>query len=305
MEHIEEAGIHSGDSAMVLPPYTLSKEIIETIKENTYALAKELDVKGLLNIQYAVKNNIVYGDNSYYLSVNRPSFYMGDILPTSTNTIVNNFVTSDGDPKFVNPDLTKTTSITLPDLNLQSFSPAIDGGIHLTEASGAGTNSITLVVDDVLYFQDATWGSDLARGITLFPDWIAIGSVSNVVQIQSINYATNRITLASPMTWTDNAPVWLYKKSDGAIVLQGSAPDMGAYEYYGEGSQPIPGDINGDGDVDINDLSFVGGHFGQKNTHPLWNATADVVANNEIDVYEVVFVASRFKIGRASCRERV
>ncbi len=60
MEHIEEAGIHSGDSAMVLPPYTLSKDIIEVIKENTYALAKELNVKGLLNIQYAVKNNIVY-----------------------------------------------------------------------------------------------------------------------------------------------------------------------------------------------------------------------------------------------------
>ncbi len=60
MEHIEEAGIHSGDSAMVLPPHTLGKEIIETIKKNTYAMARELNVKGLMNIQYAVKNNIVY-----------------------------------------------------------------------------------------------------------------------------------------------------------------------------------------------------------------------------------------------------
>lgn len=60
MEHIEEAGIHSGDSAMVLPPHTLSKDIIEVIKKNTYAMAKELNVKGLMNIQYAVKNNIVY-----------------------------------------------------------------------------------------------------------------------------------------------------------------------------------------------------------------------------------------------------
>jgi len=60
MEHIEEAGIHSGDSAMVLPPYTLNKDIIETIKENTYAMAKELNIKGLLNIQYAVKNDVVY-----------------------------------------------------------------------------------------------------------------------------------------------------------------------------------------------------------------------------------------------------
>ncbi len=60
LEHIEEAGIHSGDSAMVLPPHTLGKDIIESIRKNTYAMAKELNVKGLMNVQYAVKNNIVY-----------------------------------------------------------------------------------------------------------------------------------------------------------------------------------------------------------------------------------------------------
>ncbi len=60
MEHIEEAGIHSGDSACVIPPYTLSKEVQKIIKENTYALAKELKVKGLMNIQYAIKNDRVY-----------------------------------------------------------------------------------------------------------------------------------------------------------------------------------------------------------------------------------------------------
>ncbi len=60
LEHIEEAGIHSGDSAMVLPPHTLGDDIIETIRKNTYAMAMELKVKGLLNVQYAVKNNIVY-----------------------------------------------------------------------------------------------------------------------------------------------------------------------------------------------------------------------------------------------------
>jgi len=60
MEHIEEAGIHSGDSAMVLPPHTLGKDTIETIRKNTYAMASQLNVKGLMNVQYAVKNNIVY-----------------------------------------------------------------------------------------------------------------------------------------------------------------------------------------------------------------------------------------------------
>lgn len=60
MEHIESAGIHSGDSACVLPPYTLGANILDKIKSDTYALAKELQVKGLLNIQFAVKNNVVY-----------------------------------------------------------------------------------------------------------------------------------------------------------------------------------------------------------------------------------------------------
>ncbi len=60
MEHIEEAGIHSGDSACAIPPYTLSREIQEIMKENTYALARELRVKGLMNIQYAIKNDQVY-----------------------------------------------------------------------------------------------------------------------------------------------------------------------------------------------------------------------------------------------------
>jgi len=60
MEHIEEAGVHSGDSACVLPPHTLSKKIIAEIKRQTKALAKELNVIGLMNVQYAVKNGEVY-----------------------------------------------------------------------------------------------------------------------------------------------------------------------------------------------------------------------------------------------------
>jgi carbamoyl-phosphate synthase large subunit len=60
MEHIEEAGIHSGDSACSLPAYSLSPAIIEKIKEQTKALAIELRVKGLVNIQFAVKDDEIY-----------------------------------------------------------------------------------------------------------------------------------------------------------------------------------------------------------------------------------------------------
>jgi len=60
MEHIEEAGIHSGDSACVLPPHSLSKEMIEEIKVASKAMAEELKVIGLMNVQFAVKDNELY-----------------------------------------------------------------------------------------------------------------------------------------------------------------------------------------------------------------------------------------------------
>jgi carbamoyl-phosphate synthase large subunit len=60
MEHIEKAGIHSGDSACALPPYSLGDDQIERIKVQTRALARELGVIGLLNIQFAIKNETVY-----------------------------------------------------------------------------------------------------------------------------------------------------------------------------------------------------------------------------------------------------
>ena len=60
MEHIEEAGIHSGDSACSLPPYSISREIVEEIKHQTRLMALELDVKGLMNVQFAIQNGIIY-----------------------------------------------------------------------------------------------------------------------------------------------------------------------------------------------------------------------------------------------------
>jgi carbamoyl-phosphate synthase large subunit len=60
LEHVEFAGVHSGDAAMVLPAHTLSKEIIQVIREYTHAMARELKVIGLMNVQYAVKGSTVY-----------------------------------------------------------------------------------------------------------------------------------------------------------------------------------------------------------------------------------------------------
>jgi carbamoyl-phosphate synthase large subunit len=65
LEHIEFAGVHSGDAAMVLPPHTLSQKVIQIIRDYTHAMARELKVIGLMNVQYAVK-----GDKVYVLEVN-------------------------------------------------------------------------------------------------------------------------------------------------------------------------------------------------------------------------------------------
>src|SRR5213080_4713506 len=65
LEHIEFAGVHSGDAAMVLPPHTLSPKVIQIIRDYTHAMARELKVIGLMNVQFAVK-----GEDVYVLEVN-------------------------------------------------------------------------------------------------------------------------------------------------------------------------------------------------------------------------------------------
>jgi hypothetical protein len=196
-----------------------------------------------------IKNNLLYGNGQG--DICKAGWLGNDTCgPETWDMVDNNWCThagtgpcspnTYGDPLFVNPDLTDTlsqnlfpsihgyTTYPLPDLRLQSSSRAIGGGTYLTKALLKGSHSTTLVVEDAGYFQDGTAGSDLARGVTFFPDWIAIGEVDNVVQISAIDYDTNTITLASPMRWKARDPVWLYKKSDGTVVLNGLNPDFGA-----------------------------------------------------------------------------
>lgn len=210
-----------------------------------------------------LKNNLMYLSHSF-------TQYTSDVVdkggPSNgwseiTGAISNNWCTgsqassggcsASGDPMFTNPDISNPASKTLPDLSLQSSSPAIDHGSSLTTATNSGANSTNLNVADAMYFQDGTWGSDLAKastgmGGTMQADWIAIGTVTNIVQIRSVSYGTNSspagtITLASPMNWSNGAQVWLYKKSDGKLVLSGSAPDYGASEFGGtSGTRPAP-----------------------------------------------------------------
>jgi carbamoyl-phosphate synthase large subunit len=81
MQHIEEAGIHSGDSACSIPPFSLSEKIIEEIKKATVKMALALNVKGLMNVQYAIKDEVVY-----VLEVNPRASRTVPFVAKATNT---------------------------------------------------------------------------------------------------------------------------------------------------------------------------------------------------------------------------
>ena len=173
-----------------------------------------------LSLGNAMKNNIIYGNVGGDFSTSIPAHW----------TVTNNHLAADGDPLFINADITTPTNAVLPDLALQTSSPARDAGSFLTTAAGAGTNSTTLIVDDSLYFQDGTWGSTLANHQA---DVIAVGTVGNTSAVSSINYATDTLTLGTAISWANSASVWLYSRNDGTVVLVGSAPDQGAHEWDG------------------------------------------------------------------------
>lgn len=121
------------------------------------------------------------------------------------------------------------------DYTLRSTSPHIDTGAALTQVASSDTGSgTTLKVDDSRFFQDG-------RGIpTVQGDWIALGTSTNAVQISSVNYSTNTITLATSVSRQSGNKIWLYKRSDGQRVLYGSAPDIGAFENVSGGTTLAP-----------------------------------------------------------------
>ena len=145
-----------------------------------------------------------------------------------------------GNPLFVNASVTPPadkSNSSLPNLNLTAASPAINKGGALTTVASADSGSGTsLVVTDAGYFQDGTY----APPGTSQADWIAVGSVGNVVQIASINTQANTLILATSIDRNDGDSIWLYKKSDGGRVLYGPAPDPGASEFSGTADTLAP-----------------------------------------------------------------
>lgn len=193
----------------------------------------------LNSIGNTIKNNLI--------STNAASGIFGCVgtgCSLDDQTISNNFCSSagtgcsaSGDPGFVSTDVTDPTSATLP--NFMPTNTAVRrSAAALTTVHADDTSSGTdLIVANALFFQDGTWGSDLTRAAgTMNADWICVGTSSNCVQISSINYATNTLTLSSAISRSDGDNVWLYKDSTGTVRLYGAAPDYGAYTFTGNAS---------------------------------------------------------------------
>jgi len=90
MEHIEEAGVHSGDSACSIPPYSLSAEVVAKIREATVALATELNVRGLMNVQFAVRDEGSKDEGRKAIAGDpnpRPSLYIIEVNPRASRTV--------------------------------------------------------------------------------------------------------------------------------------------------------------------------------------------------------------------------
>src|SRR5690606_14926472 len=87
MEHIEEAGIHSGDSACAIPPYSLPGPVVAEIRAATVALAQALNVRGLMNVQFAVRDEMVARPDGEGGEMLLPQVYVIEVNPRASRTV--------------------------------------------------------------------------------------------------------------------------------------------------------------------------------------------------------------------------
>jgi hypothetical protein len=121
------------------------------------------------------------------------------------------------------------------DGTLLASSPAIGAGVALTTvAAGDSGSGNTLIVNNAHVFQPGWAGAQA--------DWIRVGptTTSPTIQIASINYNTNTITLVSAISRSVGSPVYLYKNSKGTVVLNNNNPDVGAYQFGTQAQGPPP-----------------------------------------------------------------
>ncbi len=165
MEHIEEAGVHSGDSACVLPPHSLPDSVIDEIKRATHALARELKVKGLMNLQFAVKQT----DGEY-------TVYILEVNPRASRT---------------SPFVSKATGLSLP-----RVAAKVMAGVSLIEqgVTRAPTPKHTSVKESVFPFSRF-----LGVDIILGPEMRSTGEVMGISEGFAMAFAKSQLAASTSL----------------------------------------------------------------------------------------------------------
>ncbi len=158
MEHIEEAGVHSGDSACVIPPFSLPREVIEEIRQATYAMALHLRVVGLMNVQFAVKQED-----------GRAKVYVLEVNPRASRTV---------------PFVAKATGIPLA-----KIAAKVMAGVPLAELDLTGVEGIEYSVKESVFPFRKFSGVDTILG----PEMRSTGEVMGTSGDLAIAFAKSQI----------------------------------------------------------------------------------------------------------------
>ena len=181
MEHIEEAGIHSGDSACVIPTFSLSDTVLQQIRTATHAMARELKVCGLMNVQFAVK-----GDDVYVLEVN----------PRASRTV---------------PFVSKAIGVPLAKLAAKVMTGKTLGELGFTQEIVPKHFSVKEAVFPFLRYQ----GFDIALG----PEMKSTGEVMGIDADLGLAYAKSQMAAPPPLPKTGGVFISV-KDGDKAAVIR-------------------------------------------------------------------------------------
>jgi len=180
MEHIEQAGIHSGDSACVIPTFSLPKNVLDQIRIATKAMARELKVRGLMNVQFAVK-----GEEVYVLEVN----------PRASRTV---------------PFVSKAIGVPLAKLAAKVMTGKTLGELGFTEEIIPTHFSVKEAVFPFLRYQ----GTDIALG----PEMKSTGEVMGIDADLGLAYAKSQMAAPPPLPKSGNVFISV-KDSDKPAVI--------------------------------------------------------------------------------------
>lgn len=188
---------------------------------------QNLNASSINNLYYNDFGTTTQGIGIALDSTSVGSFTGNNDLFYGVGTTWSGFALAEPGHVIADPLLTSAT-----DVHLLQNSPAIGAGTYLTTVASSDTGlGTSLVVNEAAFFQDGL-GIPGVQG-----DWIRLGT-STIVQITSVNYGTNTLTLSSSVTRSPGTPVYLFKVSDGTTVLYGNSPDIGALPFTAQPPSP-------------------------------------------------------------------